>query len=219
MNKIHNMLSLYFIAGTQDCLHLNNNPEINLLCVLRQALQAGITCFQFRDKGKGSLEHTPERQKALAIQCRDLCREYGVPFIVNDNVELCLAIDADGLHIGQSDCAIQNIPAELRQKRILGLSVNNLEQALENKDHEDIDYFGIGPIFPTRSKTDHLPALGLEFISLLRRHEVNKPCVAIGGITADIASRLRRLGVDGVAVISAITQAPDIQHAVRQLSR
>ena len=217
MKEIKSVLSLYFIAGTQDCLHLTGDPAANLLSVLQQALQAGITCFQFRDKGEGSLHKDKPRQQALAVQCRDLCRQYQVPFIVNDDVELALAVEADGIHVGQTDTDIRDILTKTAKKLILGLSVNSLEQALADKDRAEIDYFGIGPIFPTQSKKDHKPAVGLEFICDLRRHGVDKPCVAIGGINAEAAKRLRHLGVDGVAVISAISQAADIAQAVRQL--
>lgn len=217
MKNIRSVLSLYFIAGTQDCRHLAGDPATNLLSVLQQALQAGVTCFQFRDKGEGSLQAHPAHQQAIAIQCRDLCRRYQVPFIVNDDVELALAVEADGIHVGQSDTDIQSILARTAKKLILGLSINTQEQALADAERMEIDYFGIGPIFPTQSKQDHKPAVGLEFISRLRRLGVNKPCVAIGGINATTAKQLRHLGADGVAVISAITQADDIAQAVRQL--
>ena len=100
MKNIQEILPLYFVAGTQDCRHLGDNPAENLLFVLKQALEGGITCFQFRDKGKFSLENSPTEQRALAIKCRDLCRRYNVPFIVDDNVDLALEIEADGIHVG-----------------------------------------------------------------------------------------------------------------------
>lgn len=211
------MLDLYFIAGTQDCRHLAGDPADNLLRILQQALKSGITCFQFRDKGEGSLAASASAQQRLAERCRDLCRNYHVPFIVNDDVALAFAIEADGIHVGQSDENIQNIIARAPKKFILGLSINNIEQALANKDSLDIDYFGIGPIFPTRSKTDHKPAVGLDFITQLRSAGVNKPCVAIGGIDIGSAAILRQSGADGVAVISAITRAKDIDRTVKLL--
>lgn len=82
MKNIQEILPLYFVAGTQDCRHLGDNPAENLLSVLRQALEGGITCFQFRDKGKFSLEDSPDEQRALAISCRDLCRQYDVPLLL-----------------------------------------------------------------------------------------------------------------------------------------
>lgn len=100
MNLIAKMLQVYFIAGTQDCRLLNGQPEQNLLSILHQALAAGINCFQFRDKGAYSLASDPARQKQLALACRDLCRQYHVPFIVNDDIDLALEIEADGIHVG-----------------------------------------------------------------------------------------------------------------------
>ena len=111
MKNIQEILLLYFVAGTQDCRHLGDNPADNLLSVLKQALEGGITCFQFRDKGKFSLENSPDEQQALAIKCRDLCHQYDVPFIVDDNVDLALEIEADGIHVGQSDTPVKTIRA------------------------------------------------------------------------------------------------------------
>ena len=112
MKNIQEILLLYFVAGTQDCRHLGDNPADNLLSVLKQALEGGITCFQFRDKGKFSLENSPTEQRALAIKCRDLCRRYNVPFIVDDNVDLALEIEADGIHVGQSDTPVKRFEQE-----------------------------------------------------------------------------------------------------------
>lgn len=97
------------------------------------------------------------------------------------------------------------------------MSINNIAQGVADKDNPNIDYFGLGPIFATQSKADHAPVLSPAFIREIRRQGVNKPCVAIGGVTTQNASQLRRLGVEGVAVISAITQAEDIASAVKQL--
>ncbi|OOF70767.1 thiamine phosphate synthase [Rodentibacter caecimuris] len=216
--NIKSALHLYFIAGTQDVRHLSGKPEDNLLNVLEQALSCGVSCFQFRDKGHFSLAAQPEKQYCLARQCQDLCHRYHVPFIVNDDVELALEIQADGIHIGQSDEAVSVVVEQIKRKNIfLGLSINNLEQALYYKDHQHIDYFGIGPIFPTLSKPDHSSALGVEFMSVLRASGITKPCVAIGGITYQSAPQLRKLGANGIAVISALTKAKDIYAAVQQL--
>jgi len=119
MKNIQEILPLYFVAGTQDCRHLGDNPADNLLSVLRQALEGGITCFQFRDKGKFSLENSPAEQRALSIKCRDLCRQYDVPFIVDDNVDLALEIEADGVHVGQSDTPVTIIRAKAHKPLII----------------------------------------------------------------------------------------------------
>ena len=217
MKNIQEILPLYFVAGTQDCLHLGDNPADNLLFVLKQALEGGITCFQFRDKGKFSLENSPMEQRSLAIKCRDLCRQYNVPFIVDDNVDLALEIEADGVHVGQSDTPVKTIRARSNKPLIIGWSVNRLDEAKIGEELSEIDYFGIGPIFSTQSKENPKPTLGMAFIQTLRNGGITKPLVAIGGIKLEHVKTLRKYGADGVAVITAITQANDIKVATQAL--
>ena len=211
MKNIQEILPLYFVAGTQDCRHLGDNPADNLLSVLRQALEGGITCFQFRDKGKFSLENSPDEQRSLAIKCRDLCRQYNVPFIVDDNVDLALEIEADGIHVGQSDTPVKTIRTKTNKPLIIGWSINRLDEAKIGEELSEIDYFGVGPIFTTQSKENPSPTLGMEFIQTLRNGGITKPLVAIGGIKLEHVKTLRKYGADGVAVIIAITQANDIK--------
>ena len=217
MKNIQEILPLYFVAGTQDCRHLGDNPADNLLSVLRQALEGGITCFQFRDKGKFSLENSPDEQRALAISCRDLCLQYDVPFIVDDNVDLALEIEADGIHVGQSDTPVKTIRAKTNKPLIIGWSINRLDEAKIGEEISEIDYFGVGPIFSTQSKENPSPTLGMEFIQTLRNGGITKPLVAIGGIKLEHVKILRKYGADGVAVITAITQANDIKAATLAL--
>ena len=211
MKNIQEILPLYFVAGTQDCRHLGDNPADNLLSVLKQALEGGITCFQFRDKGKFSLEKSLDEQRALAIKCRDLCRQYNVPFIVDDNVDLALEIEADGIHVGQSDTPVKTIRTKTNKPLIIGWSINRLDEAKIGEELSEIDYFGVGPIFTTQSKENPSPTLGMEFIQTLRNGGITKPLVAIGGIKLEHVKTLRKYGADGVAVIIAITQANDIK--------
>ena len=217
MKNIQEILPLYFVAGTQDCRHLGDNPADNLLSVLRQALEGGITCFQFRDKGKFSLENSPDEQRSLAISCRDLCHQYNVPFIVDDNVDLALEIEADGIHVGQSDTPVKTIRARSNKPLIIGWSVNRLDEAKIGEEIAEIDYFGVGPIFTTQSKENPSPTLGMEFIQTLRNKGITKPLVAIGGIKLEHVKTLRKYGADGVAVITAITQSNDIKSATQAL--
>ena len=217
MNNIQEILLLYFVAGTQDCRHLGDNPAENLLFVLKQALEGGITCFQFRDKGKFSLENSPMEQRSLAISCQDLCRQYNVPFIVDDNVDLALQIEADGIHVGQSDTPVKTIRARSHKPLIIGWSVNRLDEAKIGEELSEIDYFGIGPIFPTQSKENPKPTLGMTFIQTLREAGITKPLVAIGGVKREHVKTLLKYGADGVAVITAITQANDIKVATQAL--
>ena len=217
MKNIQEILPLYFVAGTQDCLHLGDNPADNLLFVLKQALEGGITCFQFRDKGKFSLENSPDEQRSLAISCRDLCLQYDVPFIVDDNVDLALEIEADGIHVGQSDTPVKTIRAKTNKPLIIGWSINRLDEAKIGEEISEIDYFGVGPIFSTQSKENPSPTLGMEFIQTLRNKGITKPLVAIGGIKLEHVKTLRKYGADGVAVITAITQSNDIKSATQAL--
>ncbi|MGC6248485.1 thiamine phosphate synthase [Bisgaard Taxon 45] len=209
-------MQLYFIAGTQDCLHLAGDPAQNLLAILEQALQSGITCYQFREKGKNAL-HDPNKIKALAMQCQDLCRQYQVPFVVNDDVQLAIEIGADGIHVGQTDMAVADVAALCHSQCFIGTSVNTLEQGLAAQANPLIDYFGTGPIFPTQSKEDPKPVVGMAFVSTIRANGIDKPIVAIGGVTAQSAQALRQRGANGVAVISAITQSTNIAKTVKEL--
>lgn len=210
------MLKLYFIAGTQDCRHLAGKPAQNLLNILEQALQSGITCFQFREKGQGALQDAAQiRQTAAA--CRDLCRHYRVPFFINDDIRLALESGADGIHIGQQDMPSAQAAELCKGRLMLGLSHNTLAELEESRLNDLTDYAAVGPVFPTRSKADAEPAVGTDFIRSIRRSGFLRPLVAIGGITQENAAAVRAAGADGVAVISAITQAEDIGAAVGRL--
>ena len=217
MNKMKTILSVYFIAGTQDVRHLSGDPAQNLLSVLKQALEAGITCFQFRDKGEHSLANQPIAQKVLAQQCQASCRAFNVPFVINDDVALALELAADGVHVGQGDMSIETVLARTQGKMFVGLSTHSLVQAQLAQANPHIDYIGVGPIFPTQSKKDQDPAVGLDFVAYLRQAGITKPIVAIGGVNAESAPRLLGDGADGVAVISAIAQASDIAAVVKSL--
>lgn len=217
MNKMKTILPVYFIAGTQDVRHLSGDPAQNLLSVLKQALEAGITCFQFRDKGEHSLANQPIAQKALAQRCQALCRAFNVPFMINDDVALAVELAADGVHVGQGDMSIETVLARTQGKMFVGLSTHSLVQAQLAQANPHIDYIGVGPIFPTQSKKDQDPAVGLDFVAYLRQEGITKPIVAIGGVNAESAPRLLGDGADGVAVISAIARASDIAAVVKSL--
>lgn len=193
---------LYFIMGSTNC----ENP----LNVLEQALQAGITCFQLREKGEGRLYGEAYRDFALA--CQTLCRRYKVPFIVNDDVQFALEIEADGVHIGQEDCSLA-YARKLHSNKWIGVSVHNMEQMAEAV-RLGADYVGIGPIYPTTSKADAEPPSGLDFLQQTRRAYPDFPIIAIGGIRPENALVVRQAGADGLAVISAIIKSSDIQQTV-----
>ncbi|MFP6296365.1 thiamine phosphate synthase [Helicobacter pylori] len=209
-------LKLMFVAGSQDFYHIKGgkNDRINaLLETLELALESKITAFQFRQKGDLALQD-PTQIKRLALECQKLCKKYGAPFIVNDEVRLALELKADGVHVGQEDMAIEEVITLCQKRLFIGLSVNTLEQALKARHLDHIAYLGVGPIFPTPSKKDK-QVVGVELLKKIKDSGVKKPLIAIGGITTDNASKLREYG--GIAVISAITQARDKALAVETL--
>lgn len=210
-------LRLYLVAGTQDCQHLpQTSPEARLLAVLTSALQAGITCYQFREKGAGALQDTVRRTQ-LAVRCRDLCRYHGVPFFINDDVPLALETSADGVHIGQGDMPLAQALTLCRGRLHLGLSHHSPAELERSRQEDGLAYLALGPIFATRSKADAAAPLGTSAIRAARAAGIDRPLVAIGGIDTTNAAEVYRAGADGIAVISAITQADDIAAAVRRL--
>ncbi|PJG86032.1 thiamine phosphate synthase [Conservatibacter flavescens] len=213
---MHTYLNLYFIAGTQDCRHLDGDPSDNLLHILEQALQGGITCYQFREKGEGSLQDSGQIRR-LAQQCRDLCQRYHVPFFVNNDVALALELGADGVHVGQDDMPIEQVIQHCQGKLKIGLTINNLWQGKKAAEISGIDYFGVGPIFSTQSKVDAKNVVGIELIKAIRMADITQPIVAIGGINTTNCIGIRRAGADGLAVISAITRSTQRQQDIAYL--
>lgn len=206
MNK--NVLRKYFIMGSQDCPK-DRTPE----ATLREAIQGGITIYQFREKGRGSLQG--EEKIALGKALRAICKEANIPFIINNDIELMDVLQADGIHVGQSDEPVKKIREKYPHKWI-GLSISNMEQ-YEKSSLAYIDYIGAGPVFSTTSKSDALQPVGIEWIQTLRKLTPHIPIVGIGGISPDNALHVLHAGADGVSVISAITKAENIQKAVRSL--
>ncbi len=206
-----------FVAGSQDFYHIKGgkNDRINaLLDALELALESKITAFQFRQKGDLALQD-PIEIKQLALECQKRCQKYGVPFIVNDEVQLALELKADGVHVGQEDMAIEEVITLCKKCQFIGLSVNTLEQALKARHLDGVAYLGVGPIFPTPSKKDIKQVVGVDLLKKIKDSGVKKPLVAIGGITTHNASKLREYG--GIAVISAIAQSKDKALAVGKL--
>lgn len=213
---MRDILKLYLVAGTQDCRHLPDTPQQNLLGVLEQALQSGISCYQFREKGNGSLQDFSEI-KELARACQQLCRRYNVPFVLNNDVELAVEMGADGVHIGQKDMPLAQAAELCGGKLFIGISNNSFDNILASLQIDKADYFACGPVFPTQSKPDAAAPVGVELVQRVRESGIVKPLVAIGGIKAEHAAAIRAAGADGIAVISAITRAPDVAAAVKAL--
>lgn len=206
-------LRVYFICGTQD-FKTYENPVVAALNCIETALKAGITMFQFREKGIGSL--SGEAKVDFAKKAQALCKEYEVPFIMNDDMDLAEELDVDGVHIGQDDDPIEDVRRRFPNK-IIGLSIHSPEEFAASRV-DLADYIGVGPVYGTQSKDDAKAPIGLEGIAELRKTAGTVPIVAIGGITVDNASPIVEHGADGVSVITAITQANDVAEAVRKLS-
>jgi len=178
--------------------------------VAEAVLEGGATVLQFRDKEIGDSEAIEVCQKI-----HKLTKKKGVPFIVNDRVEIAKAVDADGVHLGQEDMSFGSARKILGKEKIIGISVETVEQALKAVEG-GADYLGIGPIYPTATKPDAGKALGIARLKEIRE-SVNIPIVAIGGINENNLEEVLRAGADGVAVISAVVSAPDITEACRKL--
>ncbi len=178
--------------------------------VAEAALAGGATVVQFRDKEMKDSE--------AVVACREiykLTKKKGVSFIVNDRVEVAKAVDADGVHLGQEDMSFSSARKILGKEKIIGISVETVEQALKAVEG-GADYLGVGPIYPTATKLDAGKVLGIARLKEIRE-SVNIPIVAIGGINENNLEEVLKAGVDGVAVISAVVSAPDITEACRKL--
>nr|BBH92597.1 thiamine-phosphate synthase [Thermogemmatispora argillosa] len=180
--------------------------------VAAAALAGGATIIQLRDK-----QATTRTLVEEGLALRALTRRHGALFIVNDRVDVALAVEADGAHVGQDDMPVALARKLLGPGRILGVSAGNLEEA-EQAVAEGADYLGVGPIYPTRGKADAGPATGPELLrAISARYRV--PLVAIGGITAENTPEVIAAGACGVAVITAVVHAEDIAAAARAIVR
>lgn len=201
MNK--DALSLY---GITDRYCLNGRPLIH---DVQLALEGGVTMIQLREKNLDEESFYRE-----AIEIKELCKKFHVPFIINDNVELAKKVDADGIHVGQNDMAAQDVRAIIGPDKILGVSTQTVEEALLAQKM-GADYLGVGAVFPTGSKDDCWVLshdLCREICSA-----VTIPVVAIGGINLGNISKLSGLGFSGISLISAIFGQSDIKAAAMKL--
>ena len=176
---------------------------------VKKALDGGATFVQLREK-----ELDREDFLAEALEIQKLCREYGVPFVINDEVSIAKDIDADGVHVGQSDMEAMDVRKVLGPDKILGVSAQTVEQAITAEKH-GADYLGVGAVFATGSKDD-ADDVSHETLKAICE-AVSIPVIAIGGITKDNVSELVGSGICGVAVISAIFGQNDIKKATEEL--
>ncbi len=181
----------------------------SLLEMLQQGAEAGVKLVQYRNK-TGSMKQAFR----VAENLRSLAKDRGIVFIVNDRCDLGLAVEADGVHLGQSDLPLHLARKMIPRHMVLGISTHNADQ-VRKATEEGADYLGFGPIFATTTKTNHDPIVGLEGLSQVRRL-TSLPIFAIGGITLEAVPNLRKAGADGVAVASAILNAKDRSLAFSQ---
>ena len=177
----------------------------------KAALEGGMTYAQMREKGDPMTE---DELLTEALALKALCAEYGVPFVIDDDVELAVKCGADGVHVGQSDMACVEARRALGSAKVVGVSAQTVEQAVQ-AEKDGADYLGVGAVFPTGSKDD-ADDVSHDTVKAICE-AVNIPVIAIGGISKNNVGQLAGLGLDGVAVISAIYASEDIKAATEDL--
>lgn len=178
---------------------------------VKRALEGGVTMVQLREKNMSTADFIKS-----ASEIKRLCRSFNVPLIINDNVEVCIKADADGVHLGQNDMDVREARKLLGSGKIIGITAKTVEQAAA-AENGGADYLGSGAIFGTSTKSDakKLPPETLKEIT----SSVSIPVAAIGGITAENAARLHGLGIAGAAVVSGIFARDDITAAAKELKK
>ena len=177
----------------------------------KAALEGGMTYVQMREKGDPMTE---DELLTEALALKALCAEYGVPFVIDDDVELAVKCGADGVHVGQSDMACVEARRALGSAKVVGVSAQTVEQAVQ-AEADGADYLGVGAVFPTGSKDD-ADDVSHDTVKAICE-AVNIPVIAIGGISKNNVGQLAGLGLDGVAVISAIYASDDLKAATEDL--
>ncbi len=178
---------------------------------VESALKGGITCVQLREK-----ELSKEAFLKEAFEIKELCHKYNVPFLINDSVDIAVKCGADGIHVGQEDMAAGSVRALVGEDMIIGVSAHSVEEALEAVKN-GADYLGVGAMFSTSTKLD-ASVLSKQTLSDIC-NAVDIPVVGIGGLNKHNISELAGTGVDGVALVSAIFAAEDIESECRELYR
>lgn len=184
--------------------------ERNLLSCIEEALKGGATMVQLREKSLSSREFYE-----TACQVKQLTDKYQLPLIINDRLDIALAVDADGLHIGQEDLPANVVRRLLGSDKLLGVSAANLAEAIQAKE-QGADYLGVGAVFPTSTKTDARKVSISELKEI--KEKVGLPVVAIGGINADNLAEVKEAKVDGIAIVSAILGESNIRAATQRLN-
>lgn len=177
---------------------------------ISQALQGGVTLLQVREKNAGS-----RLFYEIGLQLKKLAAEFAVPLIVNDRLDVALAIDADGVHIGQEDLPLAVVRRIIGKDKLLGYSVSSPAEAIYG-EKMGADYLGAGPVYPTGSKKDASADIGLTRLKAIKQ-SVSIPVVGIGGISPANLPQVKNTGIDGISVISAILCQADTGRAAKEL--
>ncbi|UCE62591.1 MAG: thiamine phosphate synthase [Nitrospirota bacterium] len=177
--------------------------------ILRHGADLGVRVVQYRNKHDAMNE--VYRQ---ALELRKIARDSGVTFIVNDRCDVGVAVEADGVHLGQSDLPIRLARELLGAKCLIGMSTHSLEQVVEATE-QGADYLGFGPLFPTNTKANHEPVVGLDGMKKVRSL-TSLPIVAIGGIQSESVSKIVAAGADAVAVASGILDSTNPRQAIKR---
>lgn len=191
------------------CTDRHTNGKLDFLQTIEQALQGGCSVVQLREK-----ECTTREFYQRAADVKALADQYNIPLIINDRIDVCMAVNADGVHLGQEDMPVKEARKILGDEKIIGVSAHNLEEALQAWK-EGADYLGVGAIFGTKTKKNTVDTS----IETLREIclQVPIPVVAIGGISTENVVQLKHTGIDGVAIVSAIMAAAEPKRAAAEL--
>ncbi|WP_426447323.1 thiamine phosphate synthase [Paenibacillus sp. S-38] len=205
-SSLHESLAVYLVTDTAGY------EQFSAAQIVREAIAGGVTLVQLRDKQSQLRDVLPAGR-----EIRELCRSAGIPFVVNDRVDLALLLEADGVHVGQDDLPGLEARRLLGPDAIVGISAGTMEEA-EWAVSQGADYLGVGPVYATASKSDAGEAIGTELIAQIRSRWPHLPLVGIGGIHAGNAAPVLAAGAQGVAVISAITRQKNPQAAAKGLA-
>lgn len=183
--------------------------ERDLVTCIELAIQGGVTLVQLREKSVSTKQFLE-----LAIKVKELTSQYKIPLIINDRLDIALAVDAEGLHVGQDDLPMSKARELLGPEKTIGVSVSTLDEALLAQQ-QGADYLGVGAVFSTSTKTD-APEVSLKQLELIK-NSVSLPVVAIGGINLTNVQQVLAIGIDGVSVVSAILAQDNIFMAAKRL--
>lgn len=200
MNNID--LSLYLVTD-------NSEDEEKFLKTIEEAINGGVSVVQIREKTADTLEFYN-----LALKVKEITTKYNVPLIINDRVDIALAIDADGVHVGQSDMPCDVTRKLIGENKILGVSAATIDEA-KKAEKDGADYIGTGAVFPTSTKDDAPNITKKDLKDIV--DSINIPVVAIGGITIENANELKNTGISGLSVVSAIMSADNPKEASEKL--